>query len=69
MENLIYLGIGILIGWAIKIPFLIKWYRELRFYKEGKVKLYNKLINSLHELPKDKRSKYWITTAYFRDSK
>ena len=25
-----YLIYGILIGWATKVPFLIKWYKELR---------------------------------------
>ncbi len=62
-----FLLIGIAIGWLTKIPFLIKWYRELTQYKIGKVKLYNKLINQINKLPKDEQSKFWITTAYFKD--
>jgi len=30
MEKYIYLFVGILIGWITKVPFLIKWYRELK---------------------------------------
>ena len=26
----VYLGIGLLIGWITKIPFLWKWYRDLK---------------------------------------
>lgn len=62
-----FLLIGIAIGWITKVPFLIKWYKELKRYKEGKVKLYNRLINEVNKLPKDEQSKFWITTSYFRD--
>jgi len=62
-----FLLIGIAIGWITKVPFLIKWYNELKRYKEGKVRLYNRLINEVNKLPKDEQSKFWITTAYFRD--
>jgi hypothetical protein len=64
-----FLLIGIAIGWITKVPFLIKWYKELKRYKEGKVKLYNRLINEVNKLPKDEQSKFWITIAYFRDGK
>jgi hypothetical protein len=29
-ERLIWISVGIIIGWLTKIPFLIKWYRELK---------------------------------------
>jgi len=29
-EKYWYLIVGVVIGWVLKIPFLIKWYRELR---------------------------------------
>ena len=31
-----YLIIGIAIGWITKVPFLIKWYRDLRRTREYK---------------------------------
>ena len=69
MESRYYfLIIGIAIGWITKVPFLIGWYKDLKRYKEGKIKLYNKLINEINKLPKDEQSKFWITVAYFRDS-
>ena len=62
-----FLIIGILIGWITKVPFLIKWYNEFKQYREGKIKLYNQLINSINKLPKDEQSEFWITVAYFKD--
>jgi hypothetical protein len=29
-ERLIWISVGIIIGWLTKIPVLIKWYRELK---------------------------------------
>lgn len=29
-EKYWYLLVGVLIGWVIKVPFLIKWYKELK---------------------------------------
>jgi hypothetical protein len=68
MNTCILIGIGILIGWITKLPFALKWYRELKEYKEDKIKLYNKLITEIKKLPKDEQNKYWITAAYFRDA-
>ena len=68
MNTWILIGIGVLIGWITKLPFALKWYRELKEYKAGKIKLYNKLITEIKKLPKDEQNKYWITAAYFRDA-
>ncbi len=29
-QKYVYLLIGVVIGWITKLPFLIKWYKELR---------------------------------------
>jgi len=42
-EKYWYLLLGVAIGWAFKIPFLIKWYRELR-----KTRSYELMKNELH---------------------
>lgn len=34
-----YLIIGIAIGWITKVPFLIKWYKELAHHKDMVAKL------------------------------
>ena len=68
MSLWIVLIIGILIGWIIKIPFLIKWYRDLEGYKKGKIELYNRLVNMMNGLPLDDRSQYKMSIEYFKDS-
>lgn len=30
MHNTLLILLGVLLGWITKVPFLIKWYRELR---------------------------------------
>lgn len=30
LHNTVLILVGVLIGWITKVPFLIKWYRELR---------------------------------------
>jgi hypothetical protein len=68
MSTCIILAIGILIGWITKLPFAIKWYKELKQYKIKKVEMYNRIMDEIHKLPKDEQAKYHITTAYFRDT-
>lgn len=63
-----YLLFGILLGWITKIPFLIKWYRDLKIYKKKKIELYNKIINDIHKLPINEQSKHWISAKYFKDT-
>jgi len=44
MENKYwYLIYGFLLGWATKIPFLIKWYRQLK-----KTRAYEKMQDKIH---------------------
>lgn len=38
----LYILIGFIIGWLTKIPFLIKWYRELQETKDYKLMMLNK---------------------------
>lgn len=38
-----YLIVGIGIGWITKVPFLIKWYRELR-----RTRNYKKMMDVIH---------------------
>lgn len=38
-----FLLIGVGIGWITKVPFLLKWYRELR-----KTKMYQAMNNAVH---------------------
>ena len=68
MNTWIILGIGILIGWSTKLPFALKWYRELKQYKVKKLEMYNRLISDIHKLPMDEQNKYWLSAAYFRDT-
>lgn len=35
-EKYVYLIIGVIIGWITKLPFLIKWYKELKETKDYK---------------------------------
>lgn len=35
-ERYVYLIIGVIIGWITKLPFLIKWYKELKETKDYK---------------------------------
>ena len=49
----IYLIIGFVLGWITKIPFLIKWYRDLKKTKE-----YKKMQDAEH---------YNIMVAKFKD--
>jgi len=63
-----FLIAGVLIGWTTKVPFLIKWYNELKQYKVKKTELYNRLVNMILELPKDEQSKHWIGVNYFKDT-
>lgn len=64
---IIFIG-GILVGWLTKLPFALKWYKELKQYKTKKIELYNKIITDIHKLPPDQQNKYWITAAYFKDT-
>jgi len=42
-QKYLYLIIGVAIGWITKIPFLIKWYRELK-----ETKHYREMKNEIH---------------------
>lgn len=44
MENIIYLIVGIAIGWITKIPFLLKWYSEFKAHKQHMTDLHTKLF-------------------------
>lgn len=52
MKETGYLLVGIVIGWVTKVPFLIKWYRELREtndYKKRKTDAYLKHFENLKQ--------------------
>jgi hypothetical protein len=54
-DMLIGIGIGIVIGWIFKFPFLLKWYKELketRDYQEMKRK---KHIEEIEEFIRKKK--------------
>lgn len=56
-ENYVYLCIGVAIGWITKIPFLIKWYRELKEtndYKNRRTQAFLDEKKRLEEIYKNK---------------
>lgn len=51
----IYLGTGVIIGWVMKIPFLWKWYKELKEtkdYHNRRTKAYMEEVKRLEEIYK-----------------
>jgi len=40
----IYFLVGVLVGWITKVPFLIKWYRELREDKIDRQRMYDRIV-------------------------
>lgn len=49
----IYLIIGVVLGWITKVPFLIKWYRDLKKTKE-----YKKMQDAIHIKEVEERFKH-----------
>lgn len=68
MNLWIVLIIGIFIGWLFKIPFLLKWYRDLENYKIGKLKMYLRLMQSMNGVPTEERNIHELSIKYFRDT-
>lgn len=52
METYEYLAIGILIGWITKVPFLIKWYRELKETSDYKNRRTTAFVDEIQRLEK-----------------
>jgi len=54
-EKYVYLIVGVAIGWVTKVPFLIKWYRELREtqnYKNRRTEAFLEEIKRLEQIYK-----------------
>lgn len=58
MTDYLYIISGVLIGWATKIPFLLKWYNELKEtkdYKNRRTTAYLDEIKRLEEIYKNNK--------------
>lgn len=68
MNLWIVLIIGIAIGWFTKVPFLLKWYQDLKKYKIGKLEMYQRLMRSMNGTPVDERRYHELAIRYFKDT-
>jgi len=46
MTELIWLTVGVLLGWLTKIPFLLKWYKELKLHKQDMTRVIDNIDNN-----------------------
>lgn len=61
--NMTYLIIGILIGWITKVPFLIKWYNELKETQDYKNRRTNAFVDEIdYKLEALRLAEYIIKT-------
>lgn len=52
MEKYTYIIIGILIGWITKVPFLIKWYRDIKETSDYKNRRTTAFLEEIKRLEK-----------------